>query len=115
MDISLWGQQWAWIYLVICDFTHSESTCSEQPGKVPGAAAALPPPQGVCTPFLRGYSTAGHGNSSLPTPRGPGEPASQRQHPSPPALTCMWTHTQSKGQTKPLAGKQMTTRDLVHE
>ena len=25
------------------------------------------------------------------------------------------TRTQSKGQTKPLAGKQMTTRDLVHE
>lgn len=94
MDVSLWGQQWTRIYQGICDFTHSKSTCSEQPGEVPGVATAVPSPLGVCTPFLSGNSTTGNGNSSLPTPRGPGEPASQRQHPSPPALMCVCAQSQ---------------------
>ena len=101
-------------FLTSCTYvTLCKSTCSEQPGEAPRASTAVPSPRGVRT--LPSVNTAPLAMGTLPCPCHvvlvilPGSVNTL----SPGTHVC--AHTQSMGQSEPLAGKQMTACGLVHE
>lgn len=50
MDVSLWGQQWTWIYQVICDYAQQEHTFRAARGSArSGYSCAFP--SGCLHPF----------------------------------------------------------------
>lgn len=92
MDVSLSGDSSGLGFTrVICD-DDSKSTRSEQPGEVPGGLQ-LCLPLWVSAPLPQWKQHCWQWELFLACSTGPGEPASQRQHPSPLALTCVNTHT----------------------